>query len=78
MCEESGEDYNIITQRNKFYTGDTLDVLPPRGKSFLVTAIEIKNEAGETVESTPHAMEKLYLKTEREIPKGSYLRKKRG
>ncbi len=77
MCEESGGEYNVITQRNKFYSGDTLDILPPGGKSFEVTAIEIKNQFGEIVESTPHAMEKLYLKTNVEIPKGSYLRKKR-
>ncbi len=77
MCEESGSEYNIITQRNKFYKGDTLDVLPPQGRSFDVTVIEIKNENGEEVDSAPHAMEKLYLRTGVEIPKGSYLRKKR-
>lgn len=77
MCEESGTDYNVITQRNKFYKGDVLDVLPPQGRSFEVTAMEIKNEHGEEVDSTPHAMEKLYLKTGTEIPTGSYLRKKR-
>ncbi len=77
MCEESGEEYNTITQRNKFFVGDTLDILPPGGKSFEVKALEIKNEYGEIVESTPHAMEKLYLKTDVVIPKGSYLRKKR-
>ena len=77
MCEESGEDYNIITQRNKFFVGDVLDILPPGGKSFEVKTLEIKNQYGEVVESTPHAMEKLWLKTDAVIPKGSYLRKKR-
>ena len=77
MCEESGEEYNIITQRNKFYVGDTLDILPPGGKSFEVKALEIKNQYGEVVESTPHAMEKLWLRTDTVIPKGAYLRKKR-
>lgn len=77
MCEESGEEYNVITQRNKFYVGDTLDILPPGGKSFEVKALEIKNKFGEIVESTPHAMEELLLKTDVVIPKGSYLRKKR-
>ena len=77
MCEESGEEYNVITQRNKFYVGDTLDILPPGGKSFEVKALEIKNKFGEVVESTPHAMEELLLKTDVVIPKGSYLRKKR-
>ena len=77
VCEESGEEYNTITQRNKFYKGDILDVLPPSGRSFEVCAKQIKNEYGEEKESAPHAMEKLYLKTDVEIPKGAYLRKKR-
>ena len=77
MCEESGEEYNVITQRNKFFVGDVLDILPPGGKSFEVRALEIKNELGEVVESTPHAMERLYLKTDKSIPKGAYLRKRR-
>lgn len=77
MCEESGEEYSTITQRNKFFVGDTLDILPPGGRSFEVKALEIKNEFGEQVESTPHAMEKLFLKTDVVIPKGAYLRKKR-
>ncbi|MDE7390122.1 MAG: U32 family peptidase [Lachnospiraceae bacterium] len=77
MCEGSTDDCTIITQRNKFFTGDTLDILPPGGMSFEVKVDEIKNEYGQTVESTPHAMEKLYIKTDKPIPQGSYLRKKR-
>ena len=77
VCEQSGDDYNIITQRNKFYVGDTLDILPPGGKSFEVRALEIKNQYGEIVESTPHAMEKLWLKTDKAIPAGAYIRKRR-
>lgn len=77
MCEESTEDGGVITQRNKFFVGDTLDILPPGGQSFTTQALEIKNRFGEIVESTPHAMERLFLKTDRSIPVGSYLRKKR-
>ena len=77
VCEESGEEYNIITQRNKFYKGDILDVLPPGGEPFEVCAKLIKNENGEEKESTPHAMERLYLKTDVPIPNGSYLRKRK-
>lgn len=77
MCEESTEDGGVITQRNKFFVSDTLDILPPGGQSFTTQALEIKNRFGEVVESTPHAMERLFLKTDRSIPVGSYLRKKR-
>lgn len=77
MCEGEENGQTVITQRNKFFVGDTLDILPPGGMSFEVTAQEIKNAYGDVVDSTPHAMEKLFLKTDKPIPAGSYLRKKR-
>ena len=77
VCEGEEDGQTVITQRNKFFVGDTLDILPPGGMSFEVTAQEIKNVYGEIVESTPHAMEKLFLRTDRSIPAGSYIRKKR-
>lgn len=77
VCEGEENGTTVITQRNKFFTGDMLDILPPGGKSFNVTVQEIKNVYGDIVESTPHAMEKLFLKTDKPIPKGAYLRKKR-
>ncbi len=66
-----------ITQRNKFLTGDTLDVLPPGGVPFNVKCMKLINENGEEVESAPHAMEKLTMICDKEIPEGSVLRKKR-
>lgn len=77
VCEGSTDDSAIITQRNKFFTGDILDILPPGGMSFEIKVLELKNQYGEVVESTPHAMEKLYMKTDKPIPAGAYLRKKR-
>lgn len=77
VCEENRDDTAVITQRNKFFVGDTLDVLPPSGIPFEVKAIEIKNEAGEIVESTPHPMQRLFLTTDIKIPQNSLLRKKR-
>lgn len=77
VCEGEENGQTIITQRNKFFVGDTLDILPPGGMSFEVIAQEIKNAYGDVVDSTPHAMEKLFLKTDKPIPAGSYLRKKR-
>lgn len=66
-----------ITQRNKFLAGDTLDVLPPGGVPFNVKCMKLINENGEEVESAPHAMEKLTMICDKEIPEGSVLRKKR-
>lgn len=76
VCEEGGE-RAVITQRNKFLTGDTLDILAPNEPSFETKILEMTNERGEIVESAPHAMERLTIVSEKPIPKGAFLRKKR-
>ena len=70
------EDGALITQRNKFLVGDTLDVLPPDGRSFLVRVEELEDENGNKVESAPHPMQRLYLHCKVKIPVGSVIRKK--
>lgn len=77
VCKNCNGNIAHITQRNKFLTGDVLDVLPPDGIPFEVTVSELKNKYGETVESAPHAMEELYMTTDKFIPKGSVIRKKK-
>ena len=78
VCEESSSDQNIavITQRNKFLVGDTLDILPPDGFSYEVKCLSLKNGDGEEVPSAPHPMEKLWMKTDKAIQKGSVIRKR--
>ena len=76
VCESYENGVATITQRNKFFVGDTLDVLPPSGVSFEVKAKSLKNEFGEEVESAPHAMQKLFMEVDKEIPAGSVIRKK--
>lgn len=76
VCESYSDGVAVITQRNKFFSGDTLDVLPPSGISFTVEAKKLTNEYGEVVESAPHAMQKLFMEVDREIPAGSVIRKK--
>ncbi len=78
VCVESSNDdmISVITQRNKFLVGDTLDVLPPDGYSFEVECLSLVNGDGQQVPSAPHPMERLYMKTDKPIPKGSVIRKK--
>jgi len=75
-----GEGYKdgiaTITQRNKFYVSDTLDVLPPSGVPFTVVCKSLTTEFGETVDSAPHPMQKLFMEVDQEIPQGSVIRKK--
>lgn len=76
VCESYSDGVATITQRNKFLAGDTLDVLPPSGISFEVVAKKLTNEYGEEVDSAPHAMQKLFMEVDKEIPSGSVIRKK--
>ena len=77
VCEESSVDnVAVITQRNKFLVGDTLDILPPDGHSYIVTCQRLVNEEGEDVDSAPHPMQRLYMTADKPIPKGSVIRKK--
>ena len=77
VCEESDGNTSSITQRNKFFVGDTLDVLPPSGIPFTIVCTGLVNRFGESVQSAPHAMESLKMTTDREIPPSSVIRKKR-
>ena len=78
VCEESSSADNVavITQRNKFLVGDTLDILPPDGFSYEVKCLKLMNEDGEEVPSAPHPMQKLYMTADKPIAKGSVIRKK--
>ena len=62
-------------QRGKWCLGDTLEALTPGGACIRLTPAWIKNSAGETVDSTPHAMESYTIPTP-ELPPMSLLRKK--
>ena len=78
VCEEDNDDQLVcvITQRNKFLVGDVLDILPPDGFSYETKCLSLLNEEGESVPSAPHPMQKLWMTTDKPIPKGSVIRKK--
>ncbi len=79
VCDNAQTGVANIVQRNRFFVGDELDVLPPDGIPFLIHVKTLINEKGEMVEKAPHAMEKLIMHIDENIiiPNGSVLRKKR-
>ncbi len=78
FCERNIDGHTaVISQRNKFLAGDTLDVLPPDGYPFLIQCQSLVNEAGESVDSAPHPMELLTLTSDKPVPAGSVLRRRR-
>lgn len=77
FCESSDLNQSKITQRNKFYVGDELDVLPPKGIPFKAVCLKLINEDGIQVDSAPHAKESLTMLTDVPIPSGSVIRVKK-
>ena len=62
FVEEVREDgLVLITQRNKFVVGETIEVMKPNGENLSVTVKAIYNEEGQSVESAPHPQQKLYV-----------------
>ncbi|NCB74680.1 MAG: U32 family peptidase [Clostridia bacterium] len=72
-CDESGN--AVLTQRNKFSLGDTLELLTNDGEPLCFTAEEIKNKADENIDSTPHPMMELHMKLPKPCAPLSMLRK---
>ena len=74
--EDSGDDgYAVVMQRNKFETGDVVEVFPAKGESFKMEVGQIINEDGIAVESAPHPKELLKIKFSRPVHKYDMIRK---
>lgn len=76
VVESCGEDGSaILTQRNKFYRGDKLELLVPGKKPTEFTAERILDAEGNELEDTRRAMMELHIKLPFYAPKNSILRK---
>lgn len=72
---ENGVAY--CTQRNKFFNGDELEIMEAKKKPVKITVSHLKDEKGEDIDSTNHAMMKFSFACESEIGEGAILRKER-
>ena len=68
---------NIIEQRNRIFTGEEIEVVPPRDKFFAHTISKMKNDKDEIIESAPHAQQIIKINLGKELPENTILRKKR-
>ena len=78
VCTGEGNGMMRLSQRNRFFRGETVSVLEPGEVPYDLTLSEIYNEDMEPIESAPHATMTVYLKTDRKIKEGAFLRVKRG
>ncbi len=66
----------IVSQRNRFCVGDTLETLVPGEPSVSFAVTAMKNEMGEAIEAAPHPTMTVRIPFEMPLPPGSYLRRK--
>ena len=72
-CDENGR--AVLSQRNRFCTGDTVELMTNDGEPIAFTVGEMKNEAGESITATPHAMMKFEMQLPRKCSELSILRR---
>ena len=70
-CEDG---YMYLTQRNKFCVGDEAEVLTTEGEPIKFNISEMLNDKDEIIESAPHSMMKLKIKSDLIVPPMSIIR----
>ena len=77
---ESSDDEGcaVLTQRNYFYRGDTLELLMPEGEPLSFTAAEIHDIEGAELDAVMHPMMPFKMKLPVKAPQYSILRKRKG
>ena len=75
-CEADGS--AILTQRNRFFRGDSLELLTPNDEPISFEADRITDTRDNELESAPHPMMKFKLKLPVTAPRYSIVRKRKG
>ena len=52
----------MLTQKNKFVTGDMIEIMKPDGRNIPTEVLEIRNGKGELMEAASHASEALLVR----------------
>lgn len=65
-----------VTQRNRFFRGDEIEVIQPMKDYFVQKAQVLKNENMEDIDVANHAAMTLYIKMDKPVVKDAMLRKK--
>ena len=65
--------YAVIEQKNKFCTGDAIEIMKRDGRNISAIVKEIVNEDGVRQESAPHARQILYIQFENAVPEAGDL-----
>ncbi len=63
------------TQRNRFFSGDTIEILAPGKAPVRLTLTDIRNADGERIETVNHAMMAFSFSCEQDFPQNAIIRK---
>jgi len=74
IIEKCGNGTAYATQRNRFFSGDTVEILAPQQKPVSLKLDEIYNADGEKIETVNHAMMEFSFPCEYDFPKNSLIR----
>ena len=66
-----------VSQRNRFFAGDELEIIQPNKPYVTITAENMVNHKGETIDVAPHAEEIITMDCTEEIPVGAMVRKRK-
>ena len=65
-----------IEQRNHFKRGDSVEIMPPKGRHFELVLNEIYDENMESIEAVPHPQQIVYIPYETSVEQNSIMRRK--
>ena len=75
VLEVTDDGKAVIEQKNKFFAGDTLELITPKGDNRAVKILSIEDENGNEMESCPHPKQRLLLRTDVRLNAYDILRK---
>ena len=65
-----------LTQRNKFLVGERLELMKPDGRNMPVIVEAITDEIGNSMDSAPHARQRIFLRLDAEAQPFDIIRRK--
>ncbi len=75
VVDECRDGMVFCTQRNRFFAGDTVELLAPSSKPVEMKLDTLFNENGEQIETANHAMMSFSFPSEMSFPAGTVIRK---
>lgn len=75
VVDECRDGMVFCTQRNRFFVGDTVELLAPSSKPVEMKLDTLFNENGEQIETANHAMMSFSFPSEMSFPAGTVIRK---